>query len=198
MVAAIAVLGLAIAGCKNPFTHRSSEPPTGLSGTWEVPSMPRVVISNLLFAYSERNINNFRRCLSDSFFFSAYEDSIEAEQNGQGWIYQNWDVDVEAAVTRRMFQNYPSGSDSASMNLVIDLSYNPIDQENDSTAVLVRAYSLMIVHYGALATDTVMAVGEATFAMSRSSLEGWSIDIWSDRADLDFDFDWAKFKALFR
>jgi hypothetical protein len=64
--------------------------------------------------------------------------------------------------------------------------------------MLVRAYSLMIVHYGAQATDTVMAVGEATFAMSRSSLEGWSIDVWSDRADLEFDFDWAKFKALFR
>ena len=189
---------LIICGCTNPFSHRKSDEPIGSSGTWEVPSEPRVVISNLLYAYNERNINNFRHCISDSFIFSAYEDSIEAEQRGAGWKFHGWDADVEESVTRRIFLSFPLGSDSSYMQLSIDLSSNPYDEENDSTATLVRAYTLLFVPAGTETEDTTLAGGEATFRMSRSSLAGWVIDTWSDRPEDTYKIDWADFKALFR
>ncbi|MBD3232787.1 MAG: hypothetical protein GF315_03580 [candidate division Zixibacteria bacterium] len=189
---------LFITGCKNPFSHRSSDDPVGTSGTWDFPAAPEIVISNLLFSYNERNINNFRRCLSDSFMFSAYEDSIEAEQNGEGFLFHGWDVDTEESVTRRIFQAFPAGSDSVQMTLLIDLSSNPIDEIDDSTATLVRTYTLTAVDFTSDVADTLGAEGEATFKMSWSNLEGWSIYLWSDRAAKDVDFNWADFKALFR
>lgn len=186
------------AGCKNPFSHRDSENPLGNSGTWEVPTEPEIVVSNLLYSYNERNINNFRQCLTDSFRFSAYEDSVEAEQRGQGHLFQDWDIGVEESVTRRIFQSFPAGSDSTYMRLFIDPNPNQFDQQTDSTAVLVRAYSLSFIPTAADAEDTLTAIGEATFKMSRSSLAGWAIDLWKDRPVEGNELNWADFKALFR
>jgi len=187
-----------ITACKNPFSHRNSEDPVGSSGTFEFPTTPTVVITNLLFAYNERNINNFRQCFSDSFKFSAYEDSIEAEQRGQGYIFHNWDITVEEAVTRSIFQSFPSGLDSSYMRINIDLSSNEFDEETDSTATLLRSYEIAFIIQGDETADTTFAVGESMFKMSRSHLAGWIIDVWSDRPDEKFELDWADFKALFR
>lgn len=191
-------LSAVLLSCKNPFSHRSSEPPIGSSGTYEVPSTPQIVLTNLLYAYNEKNINNFRKCLSDSFIFSAYEDSVEAEQRGEGWVFYDWNADVEEAITRRIFQSYPLNSDSTEMSLIIDLSSNPLDQENDSTATLIRTYNLLIINFTEETAETTTAIGESSFNLSRSSLIGWSIDLWSDRPDENNDFDWADFKALYR
>ncbi|MBD3169217.1 MAG: hypothetical protein GF307_07015 [candidate division Zixibacteria bacterium] len=188
------------AGCKNPFSTRESEPPIGTSGTWEVPTEPRIVVANLLAAYNERNISNYRRCLSDSFAFSAYEDSVEAEQNGDGSLFYDWDVNVEESVTRRIFQSFPQGSDSSYLSLMIDLSSNEFDEEDDSTAMLIREYTLSFVTNGESTVDTTIAVGEAMFYMSRSSIEGWAIDLWIDRPDPreSGSISWADFKVQFR
>ena len=187
-----------VSGCKNPFRTRSSPPPEFREGTWETPALPETVIDNLLNAYRERIIDNFAECLSDSFRFSAPEDSIDAVNYGLPWLYEGWDREVEIRVTDNIFKTVRRDSDSSDYDLYLHLTSPNQDEENDSLAVLYRDYELFIYHLKASPPETTLAKGTAAFYMRQSSLNWWSIYLWSDIPAEAGEDDWADFKAAFR
>ena len=186
-----------ISGCKNPFKTRSSPPPEFSEGTWETPGLPEIVIQNLFYAYNEKIIGNFIQCLSDSFRFSAREDSIDAVDKGRAELFANWDRSVEISVTTSIFNTSRQHPDSFGY-VVSFLSTHPPDEMGDTLAVLSRDYELFIFDLKATPPETTLAKGTATFHMKQTSLNWWSIFFWSDIPAESGEDDWADFKAKFR
>jgi hypothetical protein len=186
-----------VSGCKNPFKTRGSPPPELREGTWETPALPETVIDNLLNAYRERIIDNFAECLSDSFRFSAPEDSIDAVNYGLPWLFEGWDREVEIRVTDNIFKTALQHSDSSDYDLYLHLTSPNQDEENDTLAVVYRDYELFVYDLKTFPPETTLAKGTAAFYMRQSSLNWWSIYFWTD-IPVPGEDDWADFKAAFR
>jgi hypothetical protein len=196
-IAKIALVLLAISGCaKNPFSTRTSEPPVGAGGTWDTPQLPEVAIRNLLFSYNEKVISNYELCLSDSFRFSAPEDSIDAINNGRGDLFAGWGKNTDVASATIIFRNF-TGSDTFSMFLTLWQQPGTNDILGDSTAVLYRNYNLLIVKVSAGVPDSNNASGTATFHLIQEQLNWWTIIWWEDLPS-GSGYSWGDFKAEYR
>jgi hypothetical protein len=185
-------------GCKNPFKTRSSPPPEFSEGTWETPALPRIVLDNLLHAYNEKIIDNFSECLSDSFVFSAPEDSIDATNEGRDELFANWDKTVEVKITDNVFKTFEQNSDSIDYVLSFHPASSFQDEEGDTIAVLYRDYQLLISESKGANPETTVVKGTAAFHMEKTPLNLWSIYFWRELLPLEDYQDWAQFKAQFR
>jgi len=193
----VLAIGLLSAGClKNPFATRDSELPAGTSGTWETPATPEVVLINLLFAYNEKNIQNFQLCLSDQFVFSAPEDSIEAEAQGNGYLFHDWFKDVELATTQNIFSTFSESG--RYLDLILSSSTDYPDSLGDTLAVIYRNYILRVVESDSLGVDTTLIEGLAGFGLSQTQFNWWSIDFWQELPSTRSELDWGDFKAEYR
>lgn len=186
------------AGCaKNPLSTRPTEPPYGSGGTWETPQSPEVLVRNLLFAVNEQVISNYELCLSDSFVFSAVEDSVDAVNSGRPELFADWNKQVESAANANIFSVF-SGSDTMSLFLSLASSPNHTDLIEDSTATLYREYIIRIITAHANSADTLAAQGLATFHVWAEQLNWWTIRWWEDTPASAGQFDWGDFKAAYR
>jgi len=191
----IAVLGLG--GClKNPFDTRGAQEPAGSSGTWDTPATPEQVLINMIFAYNEKNIQNYQLCFGNDFIYSATEDSIEAEAQGNGYLFQNWDKSVEISVAENLFASF--AAEGNYLDMVLSPSSDYPDSIGDSLAVLYREYSLRIVTTDSLRADTTIIQGLVSFSSSRALFNWWSIYFWQEIPFDGTDYSWANFKAEFR
>jgi hypothetical protein len=197
-IRAIILAILVIGSCaKDPFSARHSEPPLGSAGTWETPQSPEVVVRNLLFAYNERNISNYQLCFSDSFIFSAPEDSIDAVNAGRPELFADWNKQVEVATATNIFTTF-SGTDTMAYYLTLTSAPDQNDIIEDSTATLFRDYALTIVLTGVGQPDTIEAAGLATFHLNQELLNWWTIGWWEDLPAQTAHYDWGDFKAEYR
>jgi hypothetical protein len=190
-------LSLTIGGClKNPFTTRGSQQPVGTTGTWETPASSEIALMNLTFAYNERIIQNFQSCLAENFVFSAPEDSIEAEAQGNGYIYYGWNKEVEVSTTENIFSTFSAGGNHLDLILIESPDYP--DSIGDTTAVLYRNYTLRIITSDSLSTDTTTTEGLATFRLSQILFNWWNIYFWQDLPWPSSQRSWGDFKAEYR
>ena len=190
LISVILIL-IIFSGCKNPFKTRSSPPPSGEAGTWNTPSKPEIVLENLMNSYNEKIIENFNQCLSDTFVFSAPEDSIEREV-----LFSNWNGNVEKRVTTNIFNLTKQYPDSVDFILSIDFDNIIKDEITDSTEVLSVNYTLSILRYKP-EYETKKAEGVSTFHLKETGLSWWAIYFWEDRPKSS-DYNWADFKAEYR
>ena len=198
LILIILSLALIIAGClKNPFDSREGDDPAGSSGTWETPATPEMVLTNLVFAYNETNIQNYQLCFADSFVFSASEDSIEAEAEGNGHLFRYWDKAVEISATENLFSTITAENNR--MTLTLSPSPDIADSViGDSAAVLYRNYTLRVVTIDSENVDTTIIEGLASFSSSRTIFNWWSIYYWKEMPYPGTDISWAEFKAEYR
>jgi len=192
---AFSILG---SGCaKNPFRTRNSPEPISGGGTWTPPSKPEIVLENLLHSYNEKIIENFNLCLSDTFLFSAPEDSIEAVNNHREWLFASWNLSVEKRVTSNVFKTFSEKKDSLDFVLYMDFGSMKKGEMTDTTAALSLDYKLSIYQFKP--TEQVeTAEGVATFYLRETGLSWWSIYFWSDVPSVSGGYDWGDFKAEYR
>ncbi len=142
-------------------------------------------------SYNEKIIENFNLCLSDSFLFSAPEDSIESE-----YLYSNWDEKIEKIVTANIFNTSTQYPDSIDF-LFKDFKTIGKDEPTDSTAVLYIDYILKLWRYKP-EEKVIEAEGISTFHLKETGLNWWSIYFWEDRPKTSGGYNWADFKAEYR
>jgi hypothetical protein len=192
----ILIGGMIFWGCKNPFKTRNSPEPSGARGTWYPPTAPETVIQNLSYAYNEKIIDNYLLCFSDSFIFSAPEDSLEAIANNRPELFWSWDLSVEKNVTSAIFNFYTSGSKR--IVLVLEKDPDQSDIKEDTTAILYRDYVIYLYDFDQEEPLIGTYQGISTFYLRESSYENWNIYFWEDRPLVAGEFNWADFKAQFR
>lgn len=195
--AALCLCILTAACAKNPFSTRDTEDPYGSAGTWETPQSPSVVLQNLFFAYNEMVISNYELCFSDSFLFSSPEDSIDAVNDGRGDLFVDWNKQVEVGVANNIFSTF-SASDTLDLFLTLTSAEDYIDIIEDTSAVLYRSYSLVLINTSSDGADTVTAGGLATFQLYQEQLNWWTIYLWEDIPAVSGETDWGDIKAEYR
>ena len=170
---------------------------SGRAVTWYPPTTPETVVDlNLKNAYNEKIIDNYILCFSDSFIFSAPEDSLEAIADNRPELFWNWDLSVERNVTFAIFNLYTSGSKRSV--LIMNKDPDQSDVIEDTTAILYRNYTLYLYDYSLEEPLIGVAQGISTFYLRESSYEYWNIYFWVDRPIVSGEEDWADFKAQFR
>ncbi len=196
--AVISVFMILLSGCaKDPFSTRHSQAPYGATGTWDTPQTPDIVIKNLTNAYNEMILANYQLCFSDSFRFSAPEDSIDAVNNGHGELFSNWNKQTELAVTNNIISTFKN-NDSTSFLLFVNPVPGVNDLIGDSLATLYRNYTLVLTVRHSGSTDTTKAEGRAKFDLVQEQLNWWTINFWGDIPIQAGSYDWGDFKASYR
>lgn len=191
------ILAVSVTAClKNPFATRNAQEPAGSSGTWETPATPEVVLVNFMFAISEMNIQNYQLCFSDEFSFSSTQDSIEAEGEGNGYLYRYWDKAAEVSSTENMFASF--SAEDRRIDLILSPSTDYPDSIGDSLAVMYRDYIVRIIDVDSLSADTSLIEGLASFSASRSMFNWWSLYLWSVIPVNGSEYNWADLKAEYR
>jgi len=99
-MAGLAVV-LAVAGCRWFDTRDPlpGEPETPVP--WQSPTEPEIVLANMDSAliYLGRGIDNYQRCLGDTFhFYPLDDDRATLEAQGKPNAYDDWDREVEREV----------------------------------------------------------------------------------------------------
>lgn len=197
LIAIPAIAALLLGCAKNPFSTRETEQPYGSAGTWETPQSPEMTLRNLLFAYNEMIISNYQLCFSDSFGFSSPEDSIDAVNNGNGELFAGWDKSVEIAAASNLFSTF-TASDSLELFLTMAPAEQHTDIVEDTTAIIYRTYTLVLITTHPENADTTTAEGLATFHLCQEQLNWWTVTWWGEIPEASGQADWGDIKAEYR
>jgi len=170
------------------FETRSVEPPTEVRSTFTQPTSPDIVLANLNFAVTEKNLDNYMRCLVDSNFstkrFKFIPDAVSQTAYP---VFLNWNLSSE----RIYFSNLISSTEeNSSTNLFLsNINFNTgID-----SAVIDSDYILVFNHNRQNIAQVTK--GRLRFVMSPDVRSLWSIHSWSDFINDNGDTTWSVLKA---
>lgn len=170
------------------FETRSVEPPTENRSTFTQPTSPDIVLANLNFAVTEKNLDNYMRCLVDSNFstkrFKFIPDAVSQTAYP---VFLNWNLSSE----RIYFSNLISSTEeNSSTNLFLsNINFNTgID-----SAVIDSDYILVFNHNRQNIAQVTK--GRLRFVMSPDVRSLWSIHSWSDFINDNDDTTWSVLKA---
>ncbi len=186
----IILIALFVVSCaKNPFSTRDSEPPTAKAGTFITPTAPQIVLENLRLCYSELVIGNFVQSLDSDFVFTY--DFLPGAQPDSGWGFKQ-----ELNLTEKMFNDFNATKSERALRIVFVAQTQQPDIILDSTATLVRSYTVLVVDSLGLMSSSYKGV--ARFEMIESISNFWAIRGWSDlHLNLDTP-SWAELKNAYR
>ena len=184
-----ALLLLAATGCST----RTPETPTGTRGTFEPPTSPAIVLSNLRNALAERNTENFMLCLSDASTRSSYayrfEPSAEVRARYQS-MFDAWTLNSERQAFLSLVSRMPP-----EVRPSLDISSATVAFSSPDSTVYVTDYVLTANHGVASVPTSLRGTMSVTITPERSGL--WSIATWRDaRRPADtVEATWSLLKA---
>ncbi len=188
-VTAIALALLIMSCAKNPFSVRDSEPPTEQAGTFIPPTSPQIALENLRFAYTEFVISNFIQTLdSDFVFIFDFVQSIPADSG--------WGFEQEVSLSDNLFNDFNANKNSKSLSLRFDPVIDQPDLIEDTTATLVRNYTITISDSQGQLVESISGVSR--FELIEASFQFWAIRRWEDFHDPGTTSSWADFKNAYR
>ena len=179
-----------LSGC-GLFDTRSVEPPIDPRSNYEPPTSPDKVLTNLQSAVSEKNLNNYLKCLVDTVFSTKkYIYTADILSQIQYPIFRYWNYTNE----KNYFTNLLSLTNSQSTSILFWASGSTPTIYGDS-AVFDSDYLLRIDHQKTNVPKTL--TGNVRLVMSLDSRNLWSIHRWIDNKSLDSDTTWSVLRANF-
>lgn len=179
---------LLFCGC-SLFGLRDVETPTESRSHFDPPVTPYIVISNLIYAINEKDVNNYLKCFVDtSYTTKRFVYTADITSQIQYPIFSNWTLSNE----KTYFNNLLSLTGS-------NFSYLYLSNENwnnySDSAVYDADYLLRFDHQK---TNVATALnGKLRFIIVIDSKNLWSISRWTDIKLVDTDTTWSVLKANF-
>jgi hypothetical protein len=186
----ILILGFLLS-CEFPFSMREPEDPKNPHSNWMQPNAPDIVLLNLQNAITDRNSDNFMRCLVDpqyglrSYYFEP-DDKVAADYPG---IFLDWNRSQEQTVIQQAFSLVHADS--------ITFLIFPEDIQEiiaSDSAVFSKKYHFEL-HHNQTTLDSVSYEGYVEFWLSPDNRGEWSIYRWIDES-LSGKASWSLLKAL--
>jgi hypothetical protein len=182
------LLALLFNGC-GLFGLRDVETPTESRTHFDPPISPYIVVSNLIYAATEKDINNYLNCFVDTalttkkFYYSA---------------------DIASQIQYPVFINWTLSNEKSYFNNLLALtgqnfSFLSLDNENwvnySDSAIYDANYLLRFDHQKPNVPKALN--GKLRFVMVINSKNLWAISRWSDFKSADTDTTWSVLKANF-
>jgi len=178
--------------CENPFATRAPEPPKNTGSRYIPPFSAEIVVENLRNAISDRNVENYLRCFSDSTRTSEsfrYEPDA-ATANLYAGVFNNWGLTQERDYFSQLRAALPTDSlRSLRLDSLQTITFN-------DSAQFVRAYELNVRHKQQSAGVPGQVRGELRFWLRKDQFGEWSIYRWADFATGQSQ-TWSALKAAF-
>ncbi len=175
--------------CQSPFSIREPEPPATIRSTWIPPYSPEQVFSNFQNAISERNVENYTRCFTDtSKSTRMYRFNPEPEiESTYPTIFLFWSREAEKNVMQQLFSSIPSDS-----TLFVKFTEEATDIITADSAVFNRLYHLEVHH----TESSLPAIydGHGEFWLAPDATGEWAIYRWIDHR-LNENPSWSTLKA---
>ncbi|RMH71934.1 MAG: hypothetical protein D6675_05560 [Gemmatimonadetes bacterium] len=169
-------LALQVASCWNPFSPQQDKPEKIRP---LAPNTPENVLSNLVLAYRQRDIELYLDCLADDFEFYLLDEDW-ADFDGDGETDQFWGLALEEQFTRNMFEQAwrIELDDFRGTQSITD----PSDPSGKSK-ILKRSFTLRVWETEE-SVDPLPAQGEATFTLRPNEQGIWKIVKWVDESEV--------------
>ena len=178
---------IVISGCTNPFTTRDVEiPPVNRgSSTFDLPTSVDVVFTNLRFALTEKNPDNYMRCLVDPALVDQEQFSFVPDQNIPVERFASW--------TRESERNYFTRLANEETTIAVEFE-QPIIIENLRLAETEPFSYLIRITPKTGASEEY--TGVARMKLVRNQNEEWAIFYWEDRRlDPTVEKTWSLLKS---
>jgi len=178
-------VGIVFSGC-DMFSTREAEEPGRSGSTFSQPVEPSITIRNLQDAISERNRENYLRCLADTFETDyVFVPTLSAQTV---YDFSRWDKSSED----QYFRNLAAASTREHSHL----DFFEQDTSRSATSFLFRAkYYLEFPHTRPQLSS--VAEGRLEFTIERSSRDNWwYITRWVDYPDTS-QTTWSHLKGAF-
>jgi hypothetical protein len=184
----LVLFAMLFGGC-DLFGLRDVEAPTESRSHFDPPVTPYVVISNLIYAINEKDINNYINCFVDTAYTSKW------------FVYT---ADISSQIQYPIFLNWTLSNEKTYFNNLLSLtgnnfSYLGLSEENmveySDSAVYDADYSLRFDHQKTNVATVLN--GKLRFILVINSKNLWSISRWIDFKSADTDTTWSVLKANF-
>jgi hypothetical protein len=185
LVATIAMLCILMASCSLFETRDPEDPGTTTVPVFIQPDRPQDVIQNLQNAVRAVNLDNYRRCLKESF---TYQPSSGAQSSNPD-LWQGWGFAEEEVYFNNM-RAETEGLSGHELRLD-DRRFVQISQDQEQFDA---DYEITVQHNRQ--GLPVVAAGRMRLIIVRDESGSWSIESWSDAAE-GSDFTWSDFRAAF-
>lgn len=175
--------------CESPFAMRNPEPPSTVRSTWVQPFSPELVFTNLNNAISEKNVDNYVRCLVDTtsserhFVFTPEPEVMTTFSR----IFLYWNRSAEKTVMQQLFSAIPDDS-----TCYVKFTEDATDIVAADSAVFQRIYHLEVHH-----TESGFPAvydGYSEFWLAPDQTGEWAIYRWIDHR-LNENPSWSSLKA---
>ncbi len=176
---------LLIASCSLFETRDPEDPGTTTVPVFIQPDRPQDVIQNLQNAVRALNVDNYRRCLTESF---VYEPSSVAQSSNPD-IWQGWGFTEEEVY----FNNMRAEAEGLSGH-ELQLENRRFVQISQDEEQFDADYRIKVQHNRQ--GLPVEAEGRIRLFISRDEFGNWAIASWSDAAE-GSEFTWSDFRAAF-
>ncbi len=169
------------------FDTRTPQPPVSVRSTYQPPTTPALVLTNLQYSILEKNSVNYSKCLGPQ-NFQYTPDSKSQLIYGQ--IFQNWNNLSE----KNYLDNLISQTNTNATSTLFFDNTNTTFITPDS--VLYKAdYTLVFQHNRNNIPKS--AAGSLNFIMTSDINNFFSIVKWQDLRHNDTTFTWSELKANF-
>lgn len=178
--------------CENPFATRAPEPPKNSGSRYIPPFSAEIVLENMRNAISDRNVENYLRCFTDSSRTGErfrYEPDA-ATVNQYPGVFNQWGLAQERDYFSQLRAALPTDSlRSLRLDSLQTITFN-------DSAQFVRAYELNVRHKQQSAGAPGQVRGELRFWLRKDQFGEWSIYRWADFATGQAQ-TWSALKAAF-
>jgi hypothetical protein len=177
---------LILHGC-GIFETRSPEKPGNTRSTYEPPTSPEAVITNLIYSIEERNSDNYIKNISTT-GYTYVPDSKSQSLYGQ--IFLNWNINSE----KFYFDNLVAQTNNEATSYLF-LSDTSVTLISSDSAIITADYIVVFQHNRTNIPKS--AVGNLRFSMKADQNNFFYINKWEDYRKNDTDFTWSELKANF-
>lgn len=179
------LINLIINGC-GIFDTREPEPPETIRSTYTLPTSANLVIENLEFAISQKNSENYNKCISALNF--QYIPDSRSLQNYE-LIFSTWNQQSEKRYLDNLIQ-----ATNISSSSVLFLDNERLTQITSDSAFYQANYIVVFQHNHANIPKS--ARGNINLSIAAEN-DLFYIKKWEDFRQNDTDFTWSELKANF-
>ncbi len=180
---------LACAAC-GLFDTRDAEAPKNVSSSFVPPTSPELVLANLQNSISERNENDYIRCLVDTVSTARVFEFVPTAAAAARYasVFRSWSLASEKAWFTALTASTPP---SAASSLLLSGGFT---LRAADSAVYQGDYQITFAHGIGGIPET--ARGNLQFVMAADRASFWSIVRWID-SPAGNDASWSEFKGRF-
>ena len=190
----IILLFLTLSACEWFTTRDPEKPDTGRS-TYQPPTSPNIVVSNLANAIKEKNIDNYISCFADSALYNVNQYAFVASADAQSRytsLFTGWTLFSERQYFTTLLQNSPP--ETVPLLVMNNFNYQPYPPD---TTIYTSEYFLRVNHNNPSAYSEFS--GTLQFVILRNNSGLWCIQRWSDYRSQNDSLanTWSILKAQF-